>query len=176
MRKILFLIILFLILCCIGNAQNLNCKITNNGCGKIKIGVSQKKVEKFLGKPEKTNIISWKSTDDFYFSDYYSKGISIMFLSKSKSIYGLFFYNNDSSGKEYKVFNSGLTKKGIDWKSTPDDVIKAYGKPKDDFNGTEYNENWRRIVYPRMDFRFENNTLVRIGVFVKEKKEKVQPI
>jgi len=48
----------------------------------------------------------------------------------------------------------------VDWKSSPNDVIKAYGKPKEDYKG----EGWRRMVFDGIDFRWENGVMVRIGI------------
>jgi len=52
------------------------------------------------------------------------------------------------------------TDKGIDWNSSPEEVIKAYGKPAEDYSGP----GWRRMVFDGIDFRFENGVMVRIGI------------
>jgi hypothetical protein len=53
-----------------------------------------------------------------------------------------------------------LNGKGIDWNSTIDDVKNLYGHPSEDF----LDGNSGRLVFPGIDFRFENGKLVRIGI------------
>ena len=52
------------------------------------------------------------------------------------------------------------TDKGIEWNATYKEVKKAYGKPKEDYHG----DSWRRVVFKGIDFRFENDVMVRIGI------------
>ncbi len=60
------------------------------------------------------------------------------------------------------------TEKGIDWASSAEDVIKAYGKTPDDFS--DESKSWRRIEYPGIDFRFEAGKLVRVGILPPKTK------
>jgi hypothetical protein len=71
----------------------------------------------------------------------------------------IFFYN-----KQHRYENLATppvkTEKGIDWSASPEQVKKAYGKPKEKYIGRD----WRRIVFEGIDFRWENGVLVRIGI------------
>jgi hypothetical protein len=42
--------------------------------------------------------------------------------------------------------------------------MKAYGKPQKDFGDESPARSWRRLEYPGIDFRFEGERLVRIGI------------
>jgi hypothetical protein len=43
-------------------------------------------------------------------------------------------------------------------------VKKAYGQPTAKFSGTDSGGTWKRLVFDGIDFRFENEKMVRIGV------------
>jgi hypothetical protein len=46
------------------------------------------------------------------------------------------------------------------------EVIEAYGQPKEDYSGG-FPITCRRMVFEGIDFRFENNVMVRIGILGK---------
>ena len=128
--------------------------VAGKGWGKVCLGVDLNTVESVLGKGEGRSTYS-----DVYFKDYLAKGIQISYNNSDNTIHAIFFYNGQ---RRYESFvTPGVkTDKGINWKSSPEDVIKAYGKPKEDHQG----EDWRRIVFEGIDFRFENGVMVRIGI------------
>ena len=128
--------------------------VAGKGCGKVSLGVDRKTVESVIGKGEER---SWY--DDVYFIDYPAKGIQISYSSSDNTLHNVYFYNRQHRYENFAAFQ-GKTDRGADWKSSPEDVIKAYGKPKEDYKG----EGWRRMVFEGIDFRFENGVMVRIGV------------
>jgi hypothetical protein len=99
--------------------------------------------------------------DDVYFIDYPAKGIQVSYNNTDNSLHTVYFYNGQRRYENFAPFQ-GRTNKGVDWKSSPGDVIKVYGKPKEDYEGPGW--GWRRLVFEGIDFRFENGTMVRIGI------------
>jgi len=57
-----------------------------------------------------------------------------------------------------------VTNDGINWRSSVDEVKKAYGHPTAEFSGSNAEESWQRLVFDGIDFRFENGKLLRIGI------------
>ena len=166
-------IIPLLFLCLVSSifAQNKlnqqNDLITAKGWGKVQLGTKKKEVEKVLGKPEILDPIN-----DVIFAEYPSKGIDVSYLTKSKTVNAIFFYNNERfSSRKYAVFPNSKTDKGVDWNSTEEELIDLYGIPKEDYKGVDSGGTWRRIVYEGMDFRFESERMVRIGIFIETKEK-----
>ena len=87
---------------------------------------------------------------------------SIRFAESSHKVNAIFFYNKQRR-KEHFATSAGKTSKGIDWNSTEAGVIEAYGQPKEDYSGG-FPITWRRMIFEGIDFRFENNVMVRIGI------------
>ncbi|TVM01561.1 MAG: hypothetical protein CV087_10700 [Candidatus Brocadia sp. WS118] len=71
-------------------------------------------------------------------------------------------YNRQHGYENFETFQ-GKTDHGIDWSSTPEQVIKAYGKPKEEY----IRVGWRRMAYEGIDFCWENGVMVRIGITAK---------
>lgn len=130
--------------------------IAGRGWGKVSVGTERKSVESVTGDGENRS-----NFDDVYFIDYPKKGIQISYNNTDNRVHAIFFYNRQQRYEHFASFK-GKTDKGIDWKSTPADVIKAYGKPKEDHEGPGW--GWRRLAFEGIDFRFENGTMVRIGI------------
>lgn len=128
--------------------------VAGNGWGKVAMGNKRDLVESVLGDGVRRS----KYEDD-YFIDYPLKGIQISYLNKDDTVNAIFFYNKQH---RYEDFAQApvKTEKGIDWRSSAQDVIKAYGKPTEDYDGP----GWRRMVFHGIDFRFENGVMVRIGI------------
>jgi hypothetical protein len=89
------------------------------------------------------------------------QGIQISYNNSDDTLHNIYFYNQQRRYEHFIPF-AGKTDKGIDWKSSPTDVIKAYGKPTGDYGGPGW--GWRRLVFDGIDFRFENGAMVRIGI------------
>jgi len=130
--------------------------VAGKGWGKVSLGVDRKTVESVIGEGEKRS-----EFDDVYFVDYPAKGIQISYNNGDNTLHNVYFYNGQRRYENFTSFQ-GKTNKAIDWKSSPRDVIKAYGKPKEDHEGPGW--GWRRLVFEGIDFRFENGTMVRIGI------------
>ncbi len=131
--------------------------VAGKGWGKVNLGISKTEVENIMGitKPHEEN--------DSFSVGYADKGLIVIFSKKNKSAETIYFFNKDRGYESYERFQ-GKTSKGIDWSSTEEAVIRAYGKPKEDYSGMDEKGRWRRIVFEGIDFRFINGSLVRIGI------------
>ena len=118
------------------------------------MGVERKTVESVIGEGKRR-----RQYDDVYFIDYPAKGIQISYSNSDNTLHAVWFYNGQHEYENFVTFQ-GKTDKGIDWNSSPKQVIIAYGKPKQDYKG-----EGRRIEFDGIDFRFENGDMVRIGIF-----------
>lgn len=128
--------------------------IAGKGWGKICLGAQQQTVEDVIGKGENRS-----KYDDVYFIDYPDHGIQISYNNSDQTVHTIYFYNRQRRYERFAIFN-GKIEKGVSWDSSPSQVINAYGKPREDYQG----EGWRRLVFAGIDFRFENNVMVRIGI------------
>ena len=160
--KIVFSLLLLLFLSVASFAQQTNEQKTNDvvagkGWGIVSLNAKKKDVEAVLGKGKDRS-----QYDDVYFIDYPEKGVQISYANKKDTVVTIYFYNKQKRYENFAV-PSLKTDKGIDWNSSPDEVIKAYGKPKNNFKG-DAGDDWQRIEYDGIDFRFENGKMVRIGI------------
>lgn len=128
--------------------------VAGRGWGKVAMNNKRDIVESLLGDGVRRSIY-----DEDYFIDYPTKGIQISYLNKDDTVNAIFFYNKQH---RYEDFAQAPVKtdKGVDWRSSAEDVIKAYGRPTEDYDGP----GWRRMVFKGIDFRFENGVMVRIGI------------
>jgi len=127
------------------------------GWGPVTVNAERATVEKRLGKGEGSEGSEY--LDGVYFREYPDFGMQVSYTHKGNKVVAIFFYN-----KQHRYENMATapvkTDKGIDWNATYKEVKKAYGKPKEDYHG----DNWRRVVFKGIDFRFENEVMVRIGI------------
>jgi hypothetical protein len=126
------------------------------GQGVFKVGISRSELEAVVGEGE-----AGSKYDDVYFVDYPAAGVQASFENKTNRIHVIFLYNKQSRYENFAAPSVG-TEKGIDWKSSDEDVLKSYGKPLKDYS--DDSKSWRRLEYPGIDFRFEGGRLVRIGI------------
>ena len=132
--------------------------VAGEGWGSVRLGAKRTDVESGLGKGENLEKYS-----DVYFVDYTELGLQVSFNNTDDRIHAIFFYNKQRRSEEFGFFVVE-TSKGIGWSSSEEEVIKAYGKPKNDFSGDDGGGTWRRLVFDGIDFRFENKRLVRMGI------------
>ena len=92
--------------------------------------------------------------------------MQISYTNKKDEAYTIFLYNNQRRYKNF-VTLAATTDKGISSTSQPDDVLKAYGKPTNDFKNDSGNNAWRRLEYAEIDFLFEVGELKRIGIYAQ---------
>ena len=130
--------------------------VAGKGWGEVQLGARRGTVEAVLGKGvgEEGN----KALEDVYFRDYPEIGIQVSYTNKEDRVAAIFFYNKHRD--EHLVAAPVKTDKGIDWSASPQQVKDAYGKPKENY----IDKSWRRMVFEGIDFRFENEVLVRIGI------------
>jgi hypothetical protein len=131
--------------------------VAGRGWGKVQVDAKKEDVETVLGKGKGEE--GHKALDGVYFREYPEMGIQVSYTHKEDKVVSIFFYNKQRR-YENMATSPVKTEKGIDWSATYKQVKKAYGKPKEDFSG----EGWRRVVFEGIDFRFENDVMVRIGV------------
>lgn len=157
--KKLFAQLFLLLICGVAFAQQSDTPsepliVAGKGWGKVSLGVDRKTIESVIGEGQNRS-----RYDDVYFIDYPPKGIQISYNNSDDSLHNVYFYNRQHRYENFATFE-GKTDRGVDWKSSPRDVIKAYGKPKEDYK----EERWRRMVFDGIDFRWENGVMVRIGI------------
>ena len=140
--------------------------IAGKGWGEIKIGTTKNEVEEFL--LSKGNVKA--KYDEIYFVDYKNYGVQInYFLDDTVNV--IFLYNN-MLGYEYLNEMPLKTNKKINWNSTLAQIKEAYGEPIKYYSGkeiwlpdqTKTEGSYERLEYNGINFRFENNKLVRIGI------------
>jgi hypothetical protein len=132
--------------------------VAGEGWGLVRIGTASDTVDAFLGKGQMGRRYS-----DVYFKDYLAKGIQVWFGNTSNTVHHTYFYNHQRDSMEFGVF-CGAVDKGISWRSSAEEVKKIYGQPTAEFSGTDSGGTWKRLVFPGIDFRFENEKMVRIGI------------
>jgi len=135
--------------------------IAGVGWSRIIRGATRKNVEVLLGKGEGDE--RNPNLKDVYFREYKQNGIQVSYKQATDRVEAIFFYNGQRLDPGY-VTPFLRTEKGIDWNSSPKDVLTAYGEPVGDFGGPNPRGTWRRIEFKGIDFRFENDILVRISV------------
>src|SRR5882672_9199025 len=132
--------------------------VAGEGWGPVRIGAAFKAVDAFLGEGQ-----SGRKYSQVFFKDYAPKGIQVSFENGSGAVHEIYFYNGQRDDPKFRVF-CGRVDKGINWQSSVDDVKKAYGPPTAEFSGTDSGGTWKRLVFDGIDFRFENEKMVRIGI------------
>ena len=159
------------------------------GFNGINLEDDKKSVDDFLNEKGKID----SKYDDCYFVEYLNYGLVIKFDLNNK-IKAFYLYNDDEGYEHMKKFPIN-TSKNIDWNSNISDIISAYGNTKKHFSGTHPKSNpfegisldlrksplvdpnfdpnftdeivkWDRLEYKGIDFRFLNDKLVRVGIFV----------
>ena len=132
--------------------------VAGEGWGAVRLNAQLTDVEAVLGKGKNRS-----KYDDVYFIDFEDKGVQVSFNNTDNKVHAIYFYNHQRLDENFDVFD-GETSKGINWSSSEEEVLKAYGKPKQDFGGPNWGGTWRRLVFDGIDFRFENKKMVRIGI------------
>lgn len=124
------------------------------GEGPFKFGTPRKQLERVIGKG-----VPDSNFEDVYFVEYPAYGVQASFDNKTNKVHVIFLY----PGASDEILRSTVkTSKGIDWNSSEEDVLAAYGKPLQDYS--DESKSWRRLEYPGFDFKFGGGQLVRIGV------------
>jgi hypothetical protein len=131
--------------------------VAGKGWGNVRVDAQRKEVEKILSKGEGEE--GHTALEGVYFREYLDKGIQVSYTHKENKVDAVFFYNK---ARRYENMTTAPVKtdRQIGWNATYEEVKKAYGKPKEDYSG----KGWRRVVFEGIDFRFENDVMVRIGI------------
>ena len=105
--------------------------VAGSGWGRVQIGATKSQVAGALGEGQ---ILAKYS--NVYFMDYPEKGLQVGFLTKDNTVDAIFFYNKQKGSEYFSTFK-GKTSTGIDWNSTAQNVIEAYGKPVEKYRGRD---------------------------------------
>jgi hypothetical protein len=132
--------------------------VAGEGWGPVRIGAPSKTVDAFLGEGRPSRRYA-----HVYFKDYETKGIQVSFENDSGTVENIYFYHRQRDSPEFAVF-CGLVDKGISWQSSAEEVKRAYGQPTAEFSDTYLGVISKRLVFEGIDFRFENEKMVRIGI------------
>jgi hypothetical protein len=128
------------------------------GQGVFAVGTRRMDLEAVVGDGESEN--PYKG---IYFVEYPKAGLEVSYESGKNTVHIIFLYNGQP-GYENFVTPKVKTDKGIDWNASPEDILKAYGKPLHDYQDESPAKSWRRLEYPGIDFLFESGRLGRIGI------------
>ena len=143
------------------------------GGGGLKLGNTRKQIEHFLqDNGEKGSVFH-----DAYFIRYKKLGIQINYNPIGDKARAIFLYHKTDWCQYYDYDGfQGATLEGIDWNSTPTDVLKAYGKPFKDFRGhSKLNERYsRRMLYDGMSFFFWDTDMVRMSLGWETEEQKAE--
>lgn len=132
--------------------------VAGEGWGPVRIGAAIKTVDALLGEGQ-----SSREYSKVFYKDYAAKGIQVAFENPGRTVHNMYFYNGQQGSPEFGVF-CGQVDMGINWQSSVDDVKKAYGQPTAEYSGTYAGVAWKRLAFEGIDFRFENEKMVRIGI------------
>src|SRR5260370_35970406 len=132
--------------------------VADEGWGPVRIGATLKTVDIFLaeGRPG-------KKYSNVYFKDYAVKGIQVSFENDSDTVHEMYFFNRQQDSPEFAIF-CGQVDNSLNWQSSVEDVKRAYRQPTAEFSGSYSGVTWRRLVFAGIDFRFENEKMVRIAI------------
>ena len=134
--------------------------VAGEGWGEVRLGAKRETVEAVLGKGVGREASPTDPTlGPVYFREYPENGVQVSYSHKEDKVEAIFFYNKQQ-GYEDLATAEVRTERGIDWGASPDEVKKAYGKPRKNYSG----KSWRRMVFEGIDFRWENGVMVRIGI------------
>ena len=132
--------------------------ISGKGWGGVIIGATKEKINSEIGEFE---IIH--KNENIYVALYNDIGAELIFYVKDNTVRNMYFYRKGADNVFY-IYNGktfkGKTDKKIDLNNSVNDVIDAYGKPLKHHKG----KSWQRIIYDGIDFKFQNNRMVRIGI------------
>jgi hypothetical protein len=101
--------------------------------------------------------------DDVYFVEYPKAGVQVSYENSTNTVHVIFLYNQQSRYENF-VMPKVRTDRGIDWNSTPEDILKAYGSPVHDYQDESPAKSWRRLEFAGIDFLFQGGRLGRIGI------------
>jgi hypothetical protein len=129
------------------------------GLGKIILGAPEEQLKELLGPSERL-YLGYQAVDEFHV-DYVESVVQIRYDLPNKTAAAIYFNNMGARSRHVK------TDRGIGFSATADDIRKAYGEPSEirkilvseisPATATDYR-------YPGIEFRFENEKLIRITI------------
>ena len=133
--------------------------IRGAGWGEVRIDSLREDVETFL---EVKGQISYEFPIDYHV-DYPEFGMQVVYTNPEHKVKTIFFFNGDDDSDHLIPFPYHMVEK-INWDSSKNHVRKILGRGVE-YKGKKLFNNWVRMVYNGIDFRFIGNRMVRISVF-----------
>lgn len=136
--------------------------LPGSGLARTVVGASREQIELSLGKGENLEPAFHQAETDIV--EYRSSRVIAVFGRDSNLLQAVYFH----AGPQYvQPISTFKTDKGLNWYASIADIRAAYGKPLAENSGV-YDAlktiQWRVLEYSGIEFRFENERLVRIGV------------
>ena len=133
------------------------------GWGEVVLLGERSDVEKVLGRGDFSPKVGYG-----YYLDYPGKGLQVYCAESDNKVRSILFYNKARRFEHFAQFKA-KTSTGIGWRSSIDQVIKAYGKPIENVTGKDSGGSWQRVVFKGIDFLYEDERMVRIRVSTEDK-------
>lgn len=149
--------------------------IEGQRAGQVKLGLTRDACTELFGRP-----IQKSKYDDCTFLAW-PIGLQLRFNRRDKVTNIFCYFTVEELRRTLAVGNSQdwstvdvtpctlVTDRGVSGRSREGDVREAYGEPKKAFGGDP--EEWSRLEYPGIDFRFVHDTLVRVSISRTRKKK-----
>jgi len=123
--------------------------VTTKGWGEVKVGQSAEDVNSILGPPAHFG----PPVGNVIFAVYAWNEVDFAFRAETQRLWAICFHNPENrSAHKASVFRMN---EGVNWNSTDDDVIKAFGAPIKTIT-TTYR---RRLEYETMLFLFNDHRM-----------------
>ncbi|MDP2182041.1 MAG: hypothetical protein Q8K99_05655 [Actinomycetota bacterium] len=144
--------------------ENADAVVTLEGWGTVRIGASETDVQAVLGDADsQEEFPAMDGEPAVVFYSFLDEGVQVSFVKPEMTANALFFHSGEGDHSDYSQFDAG-TDKGIAWDSTSEDVVKVYGNPVNDYRSDDGGLKWRRLVYPEISFRFQDERLETIAL------------
>jgi OmpA family/Ankyrin repeats (3 copies) len=137
------------------------------GWGRVEIGAARSQVEFILGQPDFFGVDTSKPEESY--ATYFQKGVVVIYKSGELTVKMVRFIGNAAQyagGKSKFGSFQGRPDKGLTWKSTPADVIAAYGAPSDRESHEDYPDKVEilTLIYPGAQFMFRGGIMTQINI------------
>lgn len=141
--------------------------VAGRGWGSVRIGSTREEVEAGFGKPEYFEDSSFPPNESY--GSYYKKGVMVVYQTQGLRVIHLRFIGDGllyASGSVSFGSFQGQPDKGLAWKTSVVEVIRAYGTP---LKREAYNEYKTKIeivhlTYPGAEFLFKGDKLFQINI------------
>lgn len=141
--------------------------VAGKGWGRVEIGAVRSQVEFILGNPKYFGVDSTKPDESY--ATYFQKGVVVVYKTKELTVKLIRFIGNAAQyagGKSKFSSFQGKPDKGITWKSTPAEVMAAYGTPTKREAHEDYPQKVEilTLFYPGIEFMFRGGFITQINI------------